>query len=493
VQQRRAQRTQIRLAEVIAALSLATDLGAGVPLEHALRSCLLAVDLAAELGVSGDELGDVYYVALLAYAGCSADMQTIATVLGDEIAMGKYIAAIDYDRPAEMFGALLRHVGEGHPPLRRAGILAASLTAGVRMGKDGGRAHSAAHCEVAQLLADRLGFGPTVRHALGQDVDSVHQVGGAEAAIAVARQRAGGAYDPAIVERFCQRAPTLLAHLETESAWEAALDAEPGTQRSLSEEQLDAAVGVMADFTDLKSPYTVGHSSGVAALAEAAARRCHCPEADVVAVRRAACVHDLGRVGVTVAIWDKAGPLRSGEWEQVRLHPYYTERVLARSSALSPLGALATLHHERLDGSGYHRGLPAAMLPLPARILAAADAYHAMTEPRPHRPALTPEAAAEEARGEVRAGRLDGEAVSAVLAVAGHRVRSAQREWAAGLSEREVEVLRLVARGLSNRQMAQTLVIAEKIVGHHIQHIYDKIGVSTRAAATLFAMQHDPL
>jgi HD-GYP domain-containing protein (c-di-GMP phosphodiesterase class II)/DNA-binding CsgD family transcriptional regulator len=422
-----------------------------------------------------------------------------------------------------MFGAVLRHVGEGHPPLRRAGILATALAAGVRMGQDSGRAHVAAHCEAAQLLADRLGFGPTVRQALGQvferwdgrgrprglagtdvglpvrllrlaqDLDSVHQLGGAEAAIAVARQRAGGAYDPAIVERFCQRAPTLLAHLETDSAWEAALAAEPGAPRPLSEEQLDTAVGAMAAFTDLKSPYTVGHSSGVAALAAAAANRCRCPEADVVAVRRAACVHDLGRVGVTVAIWDKAGPLRRGEWEQVRLHPYYTERVLARSGVLSPLGALAALHHERLDGSGYHRGLPAAMLPLTARILAAADAYHAMTEPRPYRPALTPEAAAEEARREVRAGRLDGEAVSAVLAVAGHRVRPAPREWAAGLSEREVEVLRLVARGLSNRQMAQSLVIAEKTVGHHIQHIYDKVGVSTRAAATLFAMQHDLL
>ena len=210
-------------------------------------------------------------------------------------------------------------------------------------------------------------------------------------------------------------------------------------------------------------------------------------------MRRAACVHDLGRVGVSAAIWDKAGPLRSGEWEQVRLHPYYTERVLARSRILSPLGALAALHHERLDGSGYHGGLPATMLPLTARILAAADAYHAMTEPRSHRPALTPEAAAEEARREVRAGRLDGEAVSAVLAVAGHRVRPASREWAAGLSEREVEVLRLVARGHSNRQTAQSLVIAEKTVGHHIQHIYAKIGVSTRAAATLFAMQHDLL
>src|SRR5262249_42864406 len=115
-----------------------------------------------------DDLGDVYHVALLAYAGCTADTQLIASLLGDEIVMGKYVAAIEYDRPAAMFGALLRHVGEGHPPLRRAGILAAALAAGARMAQDGGRAHSAAHCEVAQLLADRLGFGPTVQQTLGQ-------------------------------------------------------------------------------------------------------------------------------------------------------------------------------------------------------------------------------------------------------------------------------------------------------------------------------------
>ncbi len=175
------------------------------------------------------------------------------------------------------------------------------------------------------------------------------------------------------------------------------------------------------------------------------------------------------------------------------MHPYYTERILVRPAALAQLGALASLHHERLDGSGYHRGLPASVLSPAARILAAADVYHAMTEPRPHRPARTPESAASELRCEARAGRLDSEAVNAVLAAAGHRVHTTRRELVAGLSEREVEVLRLLARGNSMKQVAGLLTISEKTVDNHIQHIYNKIGVSTRAGATLFAMEQNLL
>ena len=177
----------------------------------------------------------------------------------------------------------------------------------------------------------------------------------------------------------------------------------------------------------------------------------------------------------------------------MRLHPYYTERILARLKGIGQVGIIAAQHHERLDGSGYHRGLPATMLPMTARILAAADVYHALTEPRPHRAAQTTESAAAELRRQVRAGLLDDEAAHAVLIAAGHRLRSTHRAWVAGLSDREIEVLRLVARGHSNRQMASLLSISAPTIHHQIQHIYAKIGVSTRAAVTLFAMQHQPL
>jgi HD-GYP domain-containing protein (c-di-GMP phosphodiesterase class II) len=281
--------------------------------------------------------------------------------------------------------------------------------------------------------------------------------------------------------------------LEGDSAWEVALAAEPGEQGCLAEGELDRALMAVADFADLVSPYFTNHARGVAALAAAAAKRCGMPEADVTAVRRAGWLHDLGRVGVPPGLWNHARALTASEWERVRLHPYYTERILARARMLAPLGMLAAAHHERLDGSGYHRCVPAAALSPSARLLAAADMYHALTEPRPHRPARASEAAAGTLRGEVRAGRLDEAAVTAVLAAAGHRIPAMRRQRVSDLTEREIEVLRLMARGLSNRQMAAHLGLAEKTVGNHVQHIYEKIGVSTRAAATLFAMQHNLL
>ncbi len=200
-------------------------------------------------------------------------------------------------------------------------------------------------------------------------------------------------------------------------------------------------------------------------------------------------MHDLGRLGVSNSIWDKPGPLGPGEWERVRLHPHITERMLQQSAALAPLGAVAVQHCERLDGSGYPRGLVGAAISRPARILGAADAYQAMREPRPHRPARAPDEAAAALRAEVKAGRHDANAVEAVLGAAGHRV-ARRREGPAGLTQREVEVLRLLARGMPNKALAERLVISPKTVANHVEHIYAKIGAANRAQASLFAMQH---
>ena len=267
------------------------------------------------------------------------------------------------------------------------------------------------------------------------------------------------------------------------------IDAEPGLAVVLRDAELESALGAIADFTDLKSPWTIGHSRGVAELAGAAAAEYGLSAADATLVRRAGLLHDLGRLGVSNAIWDKPGALTAAELERVRLHPYLTERMLASSPALAPLGAIAVQHHERLDGSGYPRGLRGDALTPAGRVLAAADAYHAMTEPRPHRPALPAEAAAAELRAGVRASHFDGHAVDAVLRAAGHAVKR-RREFAAGLTAREVEVLKLLVRGLSNKEIAQELVISRKTAGSHVEHIYAKLGVSNRARASLVAMQH---
>jgi HD-GYP domain-containing protein (c-di-GMP phosphodiesterase class II) len=278
--------------------------------------------------------------------------------------------------------------------------------------------------------------------------------------------------------------------LDAEPVWESALAAEPGPARWLSGERLDAAAAAIAGFADLKSPYTIGHSTGVARLAETAAQSCRLGPDELTTIRRASLVHDLGRAALPTTIWEKRGPLSLGEWERVRLHPYYTERILARSPALARYGAIAALHHERLDGSGYHRAAVGVAIPQTARILAAADVYQALTEDRPYRAAHSIEAAAGILQDEARKGRLDADAVNAVLAAAGHRTKPVRREWPAGLSDREVDVLRLLARGLPSRRIGEHLEISEKTVGHHIAHIYDKLDVSTRAAATFFAMQH---
>jgi HD-GYP domain-containing protein (c-di-GMP phosphodiesterase class II) len=276
-------------------------------------------------------------------------------------------------------------------------------------------------------------------------------------------------------------------------AWARAAAWDPAPAREVAGDSRDEACLVMADLVDIKTPITVGHSRGVAELARGAAGRLGLPKADVHLVWQAALAHDLGRVAVPNSIWDKPGPLSSAEWEEVRLHPYRLERFFARSPWLSELGALGSTHHERMDGSGYHRGLSAGALTVLARLLAAADVYQALTEVRPHRPALSAESAGATLRGEVREGRLNGEAVDAVLGAAGHRVRRLRRDWPAGLTSREVEVLRLVARGFPNKQIAAKLFVSSRTVGHHIAHVYYKIGASTRAGATLYALQNDLL
>jgi len=305
----------------------------------------------------------------------------------------------------------------------------------------------------------------------------------------VARERSGTQFDPSLVDLVASQAPLLFADLDTAASWTAIISAEPAPSPPLTSSQLDASLEAVGDFTDLKSPYTLGHTRAVAGLAAAAATSLSWPAGDVTHVRRAALVHDLGRLGVSNAVWDKSGPLSAAEIERVRLHPYLTERMLASSPALARFGATAAQHHERIDGSGYPRGLRGDAMTSAGKLLAAADAYAAKLEPRPHRPALAAADAARYLRGEVRAARQDAECAEAVLEAAGHPVRR-RREWPAGLTTREVEVLRLLARGLSNRQIAERLVIARKTVDNHVEHIYAKTGASNRARASLFVVRH---
>jgi HD-GYP domain-containing protein (c-di-GMP phosphodiesterase class II) len=506
---------RVRAAEVIAALSLATDLGIGVPLEHGLQSTLIAMRLSERLGVDQDTASQTYYACLLFYVGCTADAEVAAETFGDDDALTTYGMPARFGTPPEMMAGIMRALASSGSP---APVRILQIARGMPRAAREFKGHITAFCEVAQMLTDRLGLPASMqglfaylverwdgkgvpgraRHeeiplpvriaSVARDAAFQRMLGGPQFAAQLVRRRAGGAFDPAVAAPLADAASELLALDADASVWEETLACEPGPRLTLEGEAIDRALGAMGDFADLASPYLVGHSAGVAELAMAAARLCRLETADLVRLRRGALVHDLGRVAVPVRIWQKAAPLTPDDWERVRLHAYHSERVLARSQFLAAVAPVASFHHERLDGSGYHRGTAAAEITPPARLLAAADAYHAMTEPRPHRAALSPGQAAEALGNEAGAGRLDPDAVTAVLEVAGQRVPRIGRP--AGLTEREAEVIALLARGLQTKQVARRLGISVKTADHHVQNAYAKIGVSTRAAAALFAMQH---
>jgi HD-GYP domain-containing protein (c-di-GMP phosphodiesterase class II) len=281
-----------------------------------------------------------------------------------------------------------------------------------------------------------------------------------------------------------------LLHGLDEDTVDEVLDAEPFQRPPLSDAELDSVLEAIGDFCDLRCPFFAGHSRGTADLVATAAADLHLPEDEVTIAHRAALVHDVGRFGVPGAVWDKPGPLSSSDRERMRMHAYYVERIFSRPEPLRRIGLLASTHHERMDGSGYHRGIAGTMLSTPARVLAAADAYHAMTQARPHRGALTPEDAARQLRTDADEGKLDPAATDAVLAAAGHRAGRSRAGGPGGLTTRESDVLALLAQGLPNKGIAHQLGISPKTVGNHVERIYNKLGVTNRAAAAMRAMQH---
>jgi HD-GYP domain-containing protein (c-di-GMP phosphodiesterase class II) len=505
-----------RMAELLAALSLVADLGMGHAPEEAVSACFLASRLARRLGLGTSEIRDVYYTTLLRFTGCTAYAHEEAQFsAGEDVAMRAAGAYRDFGNGRDAAAFFLFDLARDAPLLRRM----TAVWRAVAQGQRGTDEMFRSHCEVAVMMARRLGLGATVQQALqhaferwdGQGSPQhlrqeavalparmaqvafrgllFFRLGGLEAACTAVRETAGGALDPQIAAAFLEYGPDLLRELAAMDACQAAVDAEPEPHYRISATAFDEVARAFADMADLKVPFFRSHSRGVADLAVGAARELGWPDAEVTTLYRAALLHDIGRVGIANGTWEKAGPLSRSEWEQVRLHPYHTERILSCAPALAPLAPVAGMHHERLDGSGYYRQATAAAIPLPARLLAAADVYQALTQARPYRAAFAAGAAADTLLKGVRQGQFDGAAVQAVLAAAGHKQAGRRRHWPAGLSDREVEVLMLITQGATNKQIAGTLHISPKTVGHHVQHIYNKIDVSTRAGAALFAME----
>jgi HD-GYP domain-containing protein (c-di-GMP phosphodiesterase class II) len=504
---------RVRVSELVAALSYAADLGLGQPLAHCMRKTALALRMADLFDATAADREATFYAGLMANVYCHADSAEQASWFGDDIAFRSGgFAGLDQSTP-QVIAHLLRVVASHGSGVRRARNVAALPGMRKRVSD-----FLTTHATLASEFAEQIGLHPSAATAIRQTYEqwdgkglpqhlSGEQIGlparlthfaapvevfgrhGADAARRVARRHRGTQFDPGLVDVFCDHATELLDGLEEAADWDVFLDAEPTLSRTVGGESLDRVLEAMADLVDMKSPYFAGHSRGVANLVAAAATMAGWPPDDITVLRRAALLHDLGRLGVSNSVLDRAGRLSAADRERVRLHPYLTERMLAGVGALERSRVIAGRHHERLDGSGYPHGLTAAVLTPADRLLAAADAYHAMTEPRPHREPLTSVQAAQVLRAQATAGKLDAAATAAVLTAAGHRA-SARPMWPAGMTDREAQILTLVARGLSNRQIAARLVLAPKTVSNHVEHIYTKIGASSRAAATLFATRH---
>ncbi|MFN7978141.1 MAG: HD domain-containing phosphohydrolase [Vicinamibacterales bacterium] len=514
------QSPSLRLGEFVATLALAQDNAFGQPLESQLRSCLLAVWLCDAAGYDRRVRDTAYWVALLRYIGCTGHAHEVATLFGDEIAIRAQTLVHDAANPPEVIRDVIEYATAGRTGDERGAILQLIQTSAPQWAVH----NFTSGCEVGEMLLRRLPIAAPVRDALGftferwngkgypahvageaiplpmrvvhltHDMEALARRFSVDRALEAVRDRRDRTYDPAVVDVFLAHGRDWLERLRTVEPWDAVLDLEPRPHRGLDGAALDEALLVAADFADMKSPFMNGHSRRCAQLVVDAARVLGLPDADVTALRHAALVHDLGTTAVPNSIWDKPAALTRAEFDRVELHPLLTEQMLRRSPALARLTHLAAAHHERLDGSGYHKRLKSDAADAGAALLAAVEVYVGLTADRADRPAHIPaDAAGALARLEAQ-GLLDPRACRAVLVAAGHgvahTVAEARPERPGGLSGREVEVLRLAARGLTTQTIADQLFISPKTADHHIQHIYNKIGVSTRAAAALWAMQN---
>jgi HD-GYP domain-containing protein (c-di-GMP phosphodiesterase class II)/DNA-binding CsgD family transcriptional regulator len=527
--------SHLRTIDLLGAFSLAADMALGLPAGHAVRATYVGMRIAEVLGLPPRERSDLFYAELLMDAGCTAwASQVAAAILGDDIAARRQLFFFsDYGDPRDIVRWLARYMAAGERAATRLKRTVDFAVHGRRFMMEG--LHNTS--EVAARIAGRLDRSPAVQQALrfaferwdgsgpnGRRGDTIplisrivyasiflevfHQAEGRNAAVALARERRGDSLDPGVVDAFLRLAADegFWQGLEGESVWALVCALEPESpSRSFSTGRLDDAAMAFGDFADLKSFYTAGHARRVAALAERVASSLRLSPADVVAIRRAGFLHDLGLVGVPSFVLHKPeARLSDAEWESLRLHPYHAERILARVPAFAASCPIVAAHHERPDGRGYHRGLTLDAIPVGARVVRAAEHFDELTHAGPERPALPAEDALATMDRETGAGfwkealaalhevvRADRpepapSAHRAAAPASGHR----RPGWPAGLTDREVEVLRNLATGASRRAMAADLSVSEHTIRHHLEHIYGKIEVRTRVEATLFAVEH---
>lgn len=508
--------TEIRVAEVMAALSLTTDLATGVPFEKGLRVCLVADELARRTGSSEAARAAVFQTTLLRSIGCTSHAPENAAEFVDDTAFQHALKLLD-PGDADVFGAQLQRFGDwtGTPDRLAARFLEIAPTVGPYAASTG--------CEVSRALAPRLGACPAAVTALddvyerwdGRGIPNgrsaaelapetrilhlaeqavLAQVSGGNAgAVAEVARRSGGHLDPDLVAEFLAHADAILAATDVPDTVEAVLEREPQPWVSVGPDRLVGLLAVLGTVADLKSTYLIGHSARLAGTAAAAAERLGLAQVEIDQVVGAAHLHNLGCVVVPSSLLDAARAPSTVERERLRLQGYWTSRILDRCPSLAGLEPLArpagALHAAFAEGGHltWERptgGTAATDQPIGAALLEAAEAWCSLTEDRPGRPALPHAGAARALQEAAAAGLLEPTAVQAVLALPTEPAADATP-----LTVRELEVLRYASRGWSNKQIAAALFISERTVGHHLAHVYDKTGHRTRAGVAVWAAQ----
>jgi HD-GYP domain-containing protein (c-di-GMP phosphodiesterase class II) len=504
--------------DLLGPLSIVADLGFGLPPQLGMRSSLVSAALGRRLGLSEEDAMAAFYTPLLMHIGCISMSHETAAIFGNEIAITRAVAMTNLSDPHDILETFVPEATKGLSEGAKEETSELILTQGESFGKQ----YDAGSTEVARQTARRIGLADVVQRALfecseswegtgapqglkgeqislaariarvASDAAFFNHIGGPETAVQAVRARSGTIHDPAIAREFIEHPTELLTDANCDEPSDRLLEVDPRPVVEMDQMHMTEVMAAFGNAADLKTPYTHGHSGATAQVAGDAGERANLSPGVVANLRLASFIHDVGRVAISDLVWEKPAPLNTSEWEQVRMHAYHAERILGRSRYLDPLARIVGMHHERLDGSGYHRGSRASEIPMAARILAVSDAWVSMQQPRPHRLPMDPDRAAAELLAECREGGRDVQAAEAVLDATGHRPRTA-RDGPAGLSRREVEVLRLVAAGCSNPEIASRLHIARRTAEHHVQHIYTKIGVSTRPGAALFAVENDLL
>ncbi len=409
----------IRVSEVISALSYALDLTEGAPMGHAARACMIGMRLANQIGLPTADRGDLYYALLLKDAGCSSNASRLFhTLNADEIRGKAGVKTVDWTRTGwDGLRYALDHVATGLPFLQRV----RSLFRVAANKKTDSRALVLIRCERGASVAKLMGFSESVSGAIrsldehwdgggyseglrGKEIPLFSRIAllaqtlevflcerGPAEAIAVARRRSGRWFDPELVKaaEALAKSDGLWRGLDSVCDLSDVIAMEPEERRLIAtEETLDKIAAAFAEIIDAKSPFTYRHSNGVADMAVAIARQLGMSDSRVAFIRRASLLHDLGKLGVPNSILEKPARLTTDEFETVKKHPYHSYEILRRIQGFQEISEVAGAHHERLDGTGYFRGLRGSKLSLSARVIAVADVYDALTARRPYRDAL---------------------------------------------------------------------------------------------------------